>query len=349
MARQTLGLLALVVASCGGDGGGDNAPAPSPSPPPPITDANRISAATLTINNNAMCSAAALGPYYWEIGDASGLKASGSVGQGAPTAATSMLVYSASKWLYAASIVEQRAAAGLDPVNDVPYLNFTSGWSKFGNQPFCLVAPGNASVDNCPPGSTTNAHDPSTDGRFAYDTGHMQHHASAVMGLGAANTSQLEFRLNQYVGNFGYTYNVPQLAAGVQATTLAYAHFLQLLLQGKLLMSARLGTHKVCAQTQAPGCNAAFTPDSIGTEAWNYSLGHWVEDDPTVGDHAFSSPGGGGFYPWIDATKTYYGILARDRQTESGAGFHSAQCGRLVRQAWVTGKQVTSDVPTPGP
>ena len=30
-----------------------------------------------------------------------------------------------------------------------------------------------------------------------------------------------------------------------------------------------------------------------------------------AGDGAFSSPGLFGFYPWIDAGKTYYGVLAR--------------------------------------
>lgn len=70
-------------------------------------------------------------------------------------------------------------------------------------------------------------------------------------------------------------------------------------------------------------------------ESWHYSIGHWVEDDPVVGDGAFSSPGAFGFYPWIDATKSYYGILARN---VSGAGSvgDSVDCGRLIRKAWTT-------------
>ena len=56
---------------------------------------------------------------------------------------------------------------------------------------------------------------------------------------------------------------------------------------------------------------AANTPVP-STESWHYSIGHWVEDDPAVGDGAFSSAGAFGFYPWIDASKTYYGVLARE-------------------------------------
>jgi CubicO group peptidase (beta-lactamase class C family) len=204
-----------------------------------------------------------------------------------------------------------------------------------------------ASVDTCFVGHD-GTQDPTTIGHFAYDSGHMQHHASAIMNMGSFSDTDLANDLNATVGgSSGYVYQLPQLAAGVRATPQGYAAFLRRLLRGELNMASALGSHKVCAQSQALNCNAAFTPDSIGTEAWNYSLGHWVEDDPTLGDHAFSSPGGGGFYPWIDASKTYYGLVARERETESAAGYHSAECGRLVRQAWMTSKTVTSTTPTP--
>ena len=301
----------------------------------------RITAATETIANNTKCSEATLGSYYWEIGDANRTQVSGTVGVGGPTANTTMLIYSASKWLYASSVVQQRGVQ----TGDVGFLNFTSGWSKFGNQPICLGS--STTVDNCRPGTTDNTNDPSTVGRFAYDSGHMQYHASAVMGLGSANTAALAAQLNSHIGNFGFDYNVPQPAAGVRASPSMYAQFLRRLLQNGLQMANVLGSHKVCAQSQAPGCNAAYTPSSIGTEQWSYSLGHWVEDDPTLGDHAYSSAGGGGVYPWIDATKTYYGVVARERQNEPAAGFNSAQCGRLVRQAWITGQQVTTPNPVP--
>ena len=78
---------------------------------------------------------------------------------------------------------------------------------------------------------------------------------------------------------------------------------------------------------------AVYSPSPL---AWHYSYAHWVEDEPTTGDGAFSSPGAFGFYPWIDATKTYYGILAR-AVVGGGAYLESAMCGRLLRKAFVTG------------
>ena len=324
---------AAVVASCGG-GSSTSSEAP-PSEPP--TDAQRAAAATETANTNPMCNLATLGTYYWEIGDANGVKASGSP-WGGPTAATSMWVFSSSKWLYAANVVQKRGVLDVD----VPFLNFTSGYSDFGNIPTC----DGATVESCHIGGD-GGQNPATVGRFDYDSGHMQHHAANFMGLGPADDAALAADLNATVGNFGFSYTVPQLAAGVVVTPQGYAGFLRRVLRGELAIAGALGAHKVCAQSAAPGCNAAFTPDSIGTEAWNYSLGHWVEDDPTVGDHAFSSAGGGGFYPWIDRDKKYYGILARETVIESGAGYHSAQCGRLIRQAWMTGQAVSGTKPTP--
>jgi hypothetical protein len=83
----------------------------------------------------------------------------------------------------------------------------------------------------------------------------------------------------------------------------------------------------------------------VTNESWHYSLGHWVEDDPVVGDGAFSSPGRFGFYPWVDASKTYYGVLARfdavhvdDPNPKEASYITSVKCGRLIRHAWETGQ-----------
>ncbi|MFD1712495.1 hypothetical protein FVQ98_09520 [Ottowia sp. GY511] len=48
-----------------------------------------------------------------------------------------------------------------------------------------------------------------------------------------------------------------------------------------------------------------------------------------------TSAGSFGFYPWMDASKTWYGIVARADQ--SGSGFDSFQCGQLIRSAWMQG------------
>jgi hypothetical protein len=63
-----------------------------------------------------------------------------------------------------------------------------------------------------------------------------------------------------------------------------------------------------------------------------------------VGDGAFSSPGALGFYPWIDASKRWYGILARRAPgPEGNQGYLSARCGRQIRKAWITGVPVLGE------
>ncbi|MEN9452787.1 MAG: hypothetical protein RLZZ369_1846, partial [Pseudomonadota bacterium] len=103
----------------------------------------------------------------------------------------------------------------------------------------------------------------------------------------------------------------PQLAGGAQSSAQGYGQFLRSMLAGDLKLGALLGAHPVCTNPKACPGDALKTPIP-STESWHYSLGHWVEDDATVGDGAFSSPGAFGFYPWIHANRQYYGILARE-------------------------------------
>jgi CubicO group peptidase (beta-lactamase class C family) len=160
----------------------------------------------------------------------------------------------------------------------------------------------------------------------------MQKHAS-LSGLGAMDNAALAAELRAQLGaDIALGYTQPQLAGGVFTTPAAYAVFLRKLLNRQLHMAGLLGSNPVC--TNPLTCSAAvYTPIPM-TESWHYALGHWVEDDPQVGDGAFSSPGAFGFYPWVDASKTYYGVVAR--QVLNGY-LASANCGRLVRKAWLTG------------
>ena len=105
---------------------------------------------------------------------------------------------------------------------------------------------------------------------------------------------------------------------------------------GQLKIAALLGTHPVC--TNPHTCSdAVYTP--IPTESDHYSIGHWVEDDPAVGDGAFSSAGKFGFYPWIAHDKAWWGVVARDvRNGDEQEGVASMKCGRRIRAAWVAGQ-----------
>lgn len=326
-------LSSLFVAACGG--GGDSSVDTNPTPPPPVNDAQRSAAATTTANTNPMCAESLLGAFYWEVGDAGGPKVSGTVGSSAPTATTPMAIASASKWIYSSYVLQK---VGSVRAADVPYLNFTSGYTEF-LVPLCGVAD---SVGSCLDGRDGQVAE--TVGKFFYGSGHMQVHAASTMALSAMTRSPLTTEINAQLGT-SFEYSQPQLAGGLVGTAAAYAAFLQRLLRAELVMASALGSHKVC--TNPTTCATALSAPIPDNESWNYSLGHWVEDDPGFGDHAFSSPGAFGFYPWISADKTLYGVLARRAQSESNAGYNSVRCGRLIRQAWVTGAAVTASNPTP--
>ncbi len=319
----------VLLAGCGGGGSSDPAPAPAPPPAAGPSEAQRVAAATTTANGHAACTAVA--PFYWEVGDRSAARASGSVQRaGDPTryeAGTSMPLASATKWLFGAYVVQKRA--GVLSAEDVRHLHFRSGYTSFNS---CLAG---QTVDGClafPAGN--GAYTAITDGRFFYGGGHMQKLASLV-GLGAMNNAALAAEFRSVLGeDMAFSFNQPQLAGGAQGTPADFARFLRRLLDGRLLLGAQLGAQTVCTNPATCG-NALFTPVPQ-TESWGYSLGHWVESDPVMGDGAFSSAGAAGFYPWIDATRSWYGVLAR-RDTAAASGIESAFCGRLIRKAWVTG------------
>jgi hypothetical protein len=160
----------------------------------------------------------------------------------------------------------------------------------------------------------------------------MEKHASLV-GLGPLANGPLATEIQSQIGSdVLLAYSQPQLAGGIVSSAANYAIMLRKILAGTLKMHDLLGTNAVC--TNPLTCPTAVNTPVPTTESWSYSIGHWVEDDPVVGDGAFSSAGSFGFYPWIDATKTLYGVLARS--SASGSGYDSASCGRLIRKAWVT-------------
>ena len=319
---------AALVAGCGG-GGDEPGPIPGPTPNPTVSLAQRSEAAKQTVDRNALCSAATLGSYYWEIGDATGRLASGSVGTGVD-ASTGMSIASASKWLYGAYVVQARGGlAGLS-TSDIQALNFTSGYSNFS---FCDRGD---TIDSCLASGRNGLLTQANVGRYAYDGGHMQKHASTGMGLGAADNQMLANAMRTQLGfSVGFTFAQPQPAGGVISTAEDYATFLRRVLDRQLLMRDALGTNAVC--TNPLNCSSAVRTPAPASESWSYSLGHWVETAPQVGDGAISSAGAFGFYPWIDASKSWYGVLARQSTNLGSGGFESAACGRLVRKAWVTG------------
>lgn len=307
------------------------------------TEAMRIAAATQTANTNPACSLTTLPEgFYWEIGDRNGLRASGSVaGSNTPMATQVIAIASASKWLYSTYVLQK---VGSVRQSDVPFLNFTSGTVfpvAMGTKELTCAA--GETVAEC---AASAIERPTAVGKFFYSAGHFQKHAATVMGLGAMNGASLTTEIDSQLGLSDLRYLQVNLAGGANTSASGYATFLRRMLSGGFVMSANLGAQKVCA-SEACVAGAVASP-APPTEGWTYSLGHWVEDDATVGDHAFSSAGALGFYPWIDQTKTWYGIVARRAPSAGGdQGVASLKCGRLIRQAWVTGIATTSPTPTP--
>jgi len=326
----TITLLASLVAACGGGDGGSPGPSPSPTPAPspaPIpapapTVAQRAAAAASAASQAPDC--VAVQPFYWSVGDATGRQGDGSVGVAPPTAQTIMSIASASKLVYGAYVAQLRGGVLTD--GDVHFLNFTSGYTDFTS-----CQPGDT-VATCEAAGTNGTYESGNDGKFFYGGGHMEKHAFDN-GLAAADDAALASAINTALGT-AFAYSQPQLAGGIYTSAGAYGAFLQRVVGGQLKIGALLGSHPVCTNPRTCA-GAVYTP--IPGESDHYSIGHWVEDDPAAGDGAFSSAGAFGFYPWVDSSKTWWGIVARmARSSDEQEGVASMKCGRRIRAAWVS-------------
>lgn len=336
-----------------------------PGPGSPTPSPNSVSAATLTATSNSLCSVATLGAYYWEIGNAAGPIASASVGTPAVLAATPFSIASGSKMAYDAYVAALRGGIAHYTSADINALNFTDGYANMGN------STGGGTAATCPRATVPtinqcltlssaqgpfNATYAPAIGVFYYDAGHMENHASNHTSLGNVNYLSLFATMQATMGTTsGFVYSQPTPAEGLYGSANDYTVILRAWLSGAI-PNDMFGTNTVCTlpggnyslQTVGgvfPGpsnCNALSSPFP---ETWQYSPAAWVETSPaSSGDGAFSSPGAFGFYPWIDSTKTYYGVLSRQTAVPPG-GYPSAKCGRLIRHAFMTGCQQTHTFP----
>ena len=330
MFRAPFADLALVaatvaLAACGGGGDTDDA-----GEPPAPTLGTRAAAARATAESTGNA-CAAIRPFYWEAGDAGAALASGSVAS--PSSATryaadtAMDIASASKWIYGSYVVQKRA--GLLTPTDVRFLTLSSGYTSF--EP--SACPAGGTVRECHEAADNDRYRPAADGKFFYEGSHLQAHAVAD-GLGALADAELSAEMRRLLGaDIALANPKAWLAGGFRTTPGDYARLLRGILSGRLAMQRSLGAHAVCT-SPATCATALFTPVPDGS--WSYSIGHWVESDPGVGDGAFSSAGAYGFYPWIDAGKRWYGIVARDDRSSGRTGWDSALCGQQICQAWLT-------------
>lgn len=318
----------------------------------PLPNPNSAIAASLTAANNTACVGSnglgGIQPFYWEVGYANGPLASGSVNTHAQTpvlAATPFVIASASKWIYATWVLQQRGSVGALTANDIASLNQTDGYTNGSDTCatstisacLALVQPANNPHTGCGAGQIQGWQNnvcitpPGDVGFFTYDGAHFQHGAIAYMGLSglSGTVAALNANLQTISPGTPMFYTQPQVAGGLDSTATGYTDVLRRIIGNQLVMHDGLGLDQVCTNPSL-SCNAIYSP--LSPNAFNYSLGHWVETDG-----AFSSAGAFGFYPWIDATKTYYGVVSR--KGNPGQGGASLACGAQIRTAFATGTQ----------
>lgn len=294
--------------------------------------ADRVAAAAAAANSAPACKS--IQPFYWEIGDSKARLAGATSGGDEPNASTVMNIASASKWFYGAYVVEARK--GQPTEADVRALTMRSGYVSLRYGACIRMLPmrqKSETVEDCLKSRGNDDYTAADLGRYFYNGGHFQHHAATEMALGKLNNEALHDEIARQIGSdIQFSYDSPQLAAGVSTNASNYAQFLRKLMRGDLLLGSMLGVDAVC--TNPKTCPTAVSTPIPEADSWHYSLAHWIEDDPKSGDGTFSSPGAFGFYPWIDASKTYYGIVARHEMSAKAAA-KSVSCGTAIRRAWL--------------
>ena len=292
----------------------------------PVAESARVNAVKQIAATDASC--ASVAPFYYEIGDATGVLVRGSIGA-VYSAATQMPIASASKWIYGAYVTQARG--GVLTADDIRFLNFTSGYVTFNT---CAQTD---TAGSCAVSGSNGNYTAAADGKFLYAGSHMQTHADRFMGLGSLNNAGLASTIINGLGLSAnaadFRYTQPQLAGGISTSANTYTAFLRKLLDRSLIAGTQLNAHAVCTNSQT--CATAIASPFPATESLNYSIGHWVEDTLTS-DGAYTSAGAFGFYPWIEPTKANYGVLARF-DTGANSGGESVPCGQKLRLAWATG------------
>jgi hypothetical protein len=329
-------LLFVALAGCGSSG--------SKGASPPFPQSN--DAAKNTVANNSNCNS--LGDFYWEIGNTDGPLVSGAVGT-TYSSTTEMDIASASKLIFGAYVVEGHKN-DLSTADPQQAMRMRSGRVSL-QYVLCV---NKTTVDDCYKAIHLNLTDRNSDltaedaGKFYYNGGHFQWYADVGLSLGDRTNNTLATEMKSQLGQeLNIAYSSPQLAAGAHMSAAGYAQFLRKIISGGLAIRDHLGEDSVCTLPSSCPNDAIYSP--VDPYAWHYSWGHWIEDDPNNGDDgAFSSPGAFGFYPWIDASKKYYGILARKAGTIDysqgvpvSAAEGSVKCGRSIRAAFLTGVEVT--------
>lgn len=214
--------------------------------------ARAAKAADRAAASDPACSRSRLGDFYWEIGDATRVLASGAQG-GDVNAQTVFPIASASKFIFGAYVLQKKGGEAVRSDASLhDGLRFTSGYTDF-RQLRCF---GQRTVGGCfSAGFRGNARaNPKSAGHFYYQGGHDQKLAAVDMGMAdmdaqafmreVAATLHLDPALKM-------AERAVMPAGGMQGNAAAYASFLRGVLRGDLVIGAHLGEDAVCAQPSA--------------------------------------------------------------------------------------------------
>jgi len=280
-----------------------------------------------------------IGSFYWEIGTADKILASGNVSQrfnmaGTPSGADVRLpAGEASSWIMSAYLIEKILKKQTTLTDEqIAALDMHSSYRA----PMSQSCKATAKVQSCfrnVGGMDRN----SLNKGFHFGPGHMQ---KLAMDLGMADMTAEDIRydmLDAFTGTRNYNgyLGTTRLIDGMQITAAGYARFLRDTLAGKNKMAGLLGQHAVCAYKGRDCPDTGYTP-APNDKAWRFGLGHWTETDTTRGNGAFSAFSTEGYYVWIAADKSHYGVLAPViKNTKIGDSV--IDCGRALRTAYLTG------------
>ena len=176
----------------------------------PALAAPDIQAAKRVLDSAPVCQN--LGDYYWEIGDAKGVIASGSKGTRVQ-ARNPLPIASASKWIFGAFVVET-TKGHLSPAQ-IQALEMGSGFDSF-NPFFCRGA---KNIEECL-GRRANGHqDPAKVGVFNYNEGH-DAKLAMDLGLGQLDLQSLALTWNATLNSGSDIHFLsPEPAGGLSMTT----------------------------------------------------------------------------------------------------------------------------------
>ncbi|CAM3348337.1 hypothetical protein G4177_34150 [Corallococcus sp. ZKHCc1 1396] len=327
------GLLALGLIGCGT---AEDAPTPGAEAPLGASHAALTvyeQAALDTANTSTSCTP--LANFYWEIGNGAGPLYAIPRGSGV-SATTVMPIASASKWLYAGAYVQSKGYANL-AVDEKKRLNFTSGYI---DENTTLCGDAGTTVSDCyGPAYKDVSYRPLQNGRYFYNGGHLQ--KLALDDIGARKGTGLMSVMDWINARLGTT--LPESdsdvapAGGFSGSAAHYRVFLMKLINNQYELSSKLTVDSVPAWDGGP--SVSYTPWTA-SQAY-YGLGHWIEGETvngvwTVTGH--SSAGAYGFYPWVNAARNRYMLLARNRQFGGQAeGEKSRTCAQAIRKAYELG------------